>query len=59
MGKSGGKRKKSASAVGDGGTKLDSDDAVSFQRPEMPRNALLFYMFSMNSQLCKPASAKG
>ncbi len=35
MGKSGGKRKKSASAVGDGGTKLDSDDAVSFQWPEM------------------------
>jgi hypothetical protein len=23
------------------------------------RNALLFYTFSMNSQLCKPASAKG
>jgi hypothetical protein len=32
MGKSGGKRKKSASAVGDGGTKLDSDDAAFLKR---------------------------
>ncbi|KAH9533212.1 hypothetical protein CY35_18G039800 [Sphagnum magellanicum] len=32
MGKSGGKRKKSASAVGDGGTKLDSDDTAFLKR---------------------------